>query len=192
MSCNKKNGKLILISGPSGSGKTTIVKHLLSSGLDLVFSISACSREKRKNEKDGVDYHFLSTKVFKEKIASDDFLEWEEVYDNNFYGTLKSEVMNKINLGHNVIFDIDVMGAKSLKKIFANQAFSIFIQAPSIDSINQRLSSRNTESEGQISFRVNKARYEEKEKKFFDYILINNDLSLAKKDVLHKVQGFLK
>ena len=192
MSCNKKNGKLILISGPSGSGKTTIVKHLLSSGLDLVFSISACSREKRKNEKDGVDYHFLSIKVFKEKIESGEFLEWEEVYDNHFYGTLKSEVINKINLGHNVIFDIDVIGAKSLKKIFTNQAFSIYIQAPSIDSINKRLNSRQTESGGQISFRINKARHEEKEKKFFDYILINNDLSLAKKDVLQKVQGFLK
>ncbi len=192
MSCNKKNGKLILISGPSGSGKTTIVKHLLSSDLDLFFSISACSREKRKNEKDGVDYHFLSIKVFKEKIESGDFLEWEEVYDNNFYGTLKSEVINKINFGHNVIFDIDVIGAQSLKKIFTNQAFSIYIQAPSIDSINKRLSTRKTESEDQISFRINKARHEEKEKKFFDYILINNDLSLAKKDVLQKVQGFLK
>lgn len=192
MSCNKKNGKLILISGPSGSGKTTIVKHLLSSDLDLVFSISACSREKRKNEKDGVDYHFLSIKVFKEKIESGEFLEWEEVYDNHFYGTLKSEVINKINLGHNVIFDIDVIGAKSLKKIFTNQAFSIYIQAPSIDSINKRLNSRQTESGDQISFRTNKARHEEKEKKFFDYILINNDLSLAKKDVLQKVQGFLK
>jgi len=192
MSCNKKNGKLILISGPSGSGKTTIVKHLLSSDLDLFFSISACSREKRKNEKDGVDYHFLSIKVFKEKIESGDFLEWEEVYDNHFYGTLKSEVINKINLGHNVIFDIDVIGANSLKKIFTNQAFSIYIQAPSIDSINKRLNSRQTESEDQISFRINKARHEEKEKKFFDYILINNDLSLAKKDVLQKVQGFLK
>ena len=192
MSYNKKNGKLIIISGPSGSGKTTLVKHLLKNGLDLVFSVSACSREKRKNEKDGIDYHFLSIKVFKEKIVSGDFLEWEEVYDNNFYGTLKSEVINKINLGHNVIFDIDVMGAKSLKKIFTNQAFSIYIQAPSIDSISKRLSSRKTESEHQISFRVNKVKHEEKEKKFFDYILINNDLSLAKKDVLQKVQDFLK
>ena len=192
MSCNKKKGKLIIISGPSGSGKTTIVKHLLTSSFNLVFSISACTRKKRKNEKDGVDYHFLSTKVFKEKIKAGDFLEWEEVYDNNFYGTLRADVINKINLGQNIIFDIDVIGAKSLKKVFTNQALSIYIQAPSIDSISKRLFSRKTESEGQISFRIDKAKYEQKEKKFFDYILINNELNLAKKDALQKVQDFLK
>ena len=192
MSCNKKKGKLILISGPSGSGKTTIVKYLLKSGLNLTFSISACSRKKRTNEKDGVDYHFLSIKAFKEKIAAGEFLEWEEVYDNNFYGTLRSEVVDKINFGHNIIFDIDVIGAKSLKKIFTNNALSIYIQTPSIHSISKRLSSRKTESEDQISFRIDKAKYEEKEKKFFDYTLINNELISAKKDVLQKVQDFLK
>tara|TARA_B100001029_G_scaffold97622_2_gene80229 strand:- start:3627 stop:4205 length:579 start_codon:yes stop_codon:yes gene_type:complete len=188
---NQKKGKLIIISGPSGSGKTTIVKYLLSCNLNLFFSISACSRPKRKNEKDGIDYHFLSVDEFKLKIAEGEFLEWEEVYQDNFYGTLKSEVLNKINLGCNIIFDVDVIGAKSLKSIFKEQALSIYIQAPSVKSISQRLVARQTESESQISFRLDKAKHEVKEKKFFDYILINDKLNIAKQTVLQKAQDFL-
>ena len=188
---NPKKGKLIIVSGPSGSGKTTIVKYLLTCNLNLFFSVSACSRKKRKNEQDGIDYYFLSIDDFKQKIQADEFLEWEEVYEDNFYGTLKSEVINKINLGHNLIFDVDVIGAKSLKNLFMDQAFSIYIQAPSIKLINQRLVSRKTESDSQILFRVDKAKYEEKEKVFFDYILINNTLSMAKKNVLQRVKDFL-
>ncbi len=188
---NQKKGKLIIVSGPSGSGKTTIVKYLLSCNLNLFFSVSACSRQKRKNEKDGIDYHFLSVDEFKLKIAEGDFLEWEEVYQDNFYGTLKREVLNKINLGYNIIFDVDVIGAKSLKAIFKDQALSIYIKAPSVKLISQRLVARQTESESQISFRLDKAKHEVKEKKFFDYILINDKLSIAKKTVLQRVQDFL-
>jgi len=191
MCSSKKKGKLIIISGPSGSGKTTIVKYLLTCNLNLFFSISACSRKKRKNEKEGVDYYFLSVEEFKKKIQAEDFLEWEEVYKNNFYGTLKSEVITKINLGYNLIFDVDVIGAKSLKSLFSDRALSIYIQAPSIKLINQRLVARQTESGNQISFRVDKAKYEEREKVFFDYILINNKLSIAKKNALQKAKDFL-
>ena len=191
MCSSKKKGKLIIISGPSGSGKTTIVKYLLTCNLNLFFSVSACSRKKRKNEQDGIDYYFLSIDAFKQKIKADEFLEWEEVYEDNFYGTLKSEVINKINLGCNLIFDVDVIGAKSLKNLFMDQAFSIYIQAPSIKLINQRLVSRKTESDSQILFRVDKAKYEEKQKVFFDYILINNKLSITKKNALQRVKDFL-
>lgn len=191
MCSSQKKGKLIIVSGPSGSGKTTIVKYLLSCNLNLLFSISACTRQKRKNEQDGIDYYFLSVDEFKSKIQQGDFLEWEEVYQDNFYGTLKSEVLNKINLGHNLIFDVDVVGAKSLKTMFKDQALSIFIQAPSVKLISQRLVARQTESDSQISFRLAKAQHEEKAKKFFDYILINDTLSIAKKTVLQKVQYFL-
>ena len=177
----KKKGKLVVVSGPSGSGKSTIVKHLLSKNLNLVFSVSACTRLKRKNEKDGKDYFFLSVEDFKKKIETDEFLEWEEVYNNNFYGTLKSEVLGKIERGYNVIFDIDVIGAKSIKKVFNSQAFLVYIQAPSIGDISDRLNSRSTEDSKQISIRLAKAKFEEKEKSSFDYILINNDLDEAKK-----------
>tara|TARA_B100001250_G_C19754506_1_gene769438 strand:- start:738 stop:1316 length:579 start_codon:yes stop_codon:yes gene_type:complete len=191
MCSSQKKGKLIIVSGPSGSGKTTIVKYLLSCNLNLLFSISACSRQKRKNEQDGIDYYFLSVDEFKLKIQQGYFLEWEEVYQDNFYGTLKSEVLNKINVGHNLIFDVDVVGAKSLKNMFKDQALSIFIQAPSVKLISQRLVARQTESDSQIAFRLDKAQHEEKAKKFFDYILINDKLSIAKKTVLQKVQYFL-
>ena len=188
MPSKKTKGKLIIVAGPSGSGKTTIVKYLLSCNLGLSFSVSACSRKKRKHEENGIDYYFLDVVDFKAKINSSDFLEWEEVYPDSFYGTLKSEVLNKLNLGNHLIFDVDVVGAKSLKNIFLDQALSIYVQAP---SIIERLKSRKTESKEQISLRVNKARHEKKEKVFFDYILINDDLILAKKDVLQKVKDFL-
>ena len=191
MCSSNKKGKLIIVSGPSGSGKTTIVKYLLTCNLNLFFSVSACSRKKRKSEKEGIDYYFLSVEEFKKKIQAEDFLEWEEVYKNNFYGTLKSEVITKINLGYNLIFDVDVIGAKSLKSLFSDRALSIYIQSPSIKLINQRLVARQTESDNQISFRVDKAKYEEKEKGFFDYILINNKLSVAKRNALQKVKDFL-
>ena len=187
----KKKGKLVVVSGPSGSGKSTIVKHLLSQNLNLVFSISACTRLKRKNELDGKDYFFLSVEDFKKKIETDEFLEWEEVYNNNFYGTLKSEVLGKIERGYNVIFDIDVIGAKSIKKVFNSQAFLVYIQAPSIGDISDRLNSRSTEDSKQISTRLAKAKFEEKEKSSFDYILINNDLDEAKKNALIKVKEFI-
>ena len=136
-----KKGKLLIISAPSGSGKTTLAKFLLSQNLNLVFSVSACSRKKRKNEIDGVDYYFLEKSEFEQKIQQGDFLEWEEVYENTFYGTLKNDVENKLNSGKNIIFDIDVKGALSLKKIFKKQALAIYIDVP-FEIIEQRLRSR--------------------------------------------------
>jgi guanylate kinase len=191
MSFKNKKGKSIIVAGPSGSGKTTIVKYLLSCNLNLVFSTSACSRVKRENEQEGIDYYFFEIAEFKAKIKANEFLEWEEVYADNFYGTLKTEVTSKLNAGLNIIFDVDVVGAKSLKKLFKDDALSIYIEAPSVGSISDRLNSRKTETKEQISDRLNKVKYEQKEKKFFDYILINNDLSLAKKDVWRTVKDFL-
>lgn len=188
---SKKKGKLIIVSGPSGSGKSTIVRYLLKQKLNLVFSVSACSRSKREYEIDGKDYFFLDVTDFKKKIEANEFLEWEEVYKNSFYGTLKKEVLNKIEMGYNIIFDIDVIGAKSLKKIFDDQALLIYIQAPSINDISKRLNLRNTENSKQIFTRLSKAKYEDKEKSFFDYILVNSDLDEAKKNAIIKVKEFL-
>ena len=188
---SKKKGKLIIVSGPSGSGKSTIVRYLLKQKLNLVFSVSACSRSKREYEIDGKDYFFLDVTDFKKKIEANEFLEWEEVYKNSFYGTLKNEVLNQIEMGYNIIFDIDVIGAKSLKKIFDDQALLIYIQAPSIKDISKRLNLRNTENSKQIFTRLSKAKYEDKEKSFFDYILVNSDLDEAKKNAIIKVKEFL-
>tara|TARA_S200000501_G_C20830204_1_gene746853 strand:+ start:1449 stop:2024 length:576 start_codon:yes stop_codon:yes gene_type:complete len=188
---SKKKGKLIIVSGPSGSGKSTIVRYLLKQKLNLVFSVSACSRSKREYEIDGKDYFFLDVTDFKKKIEANEFLEWEEVYKNSFYGTLKNEVLNQIEMGYNIIFDIDVIGAKSLKKIFDDQALLIYIQAPSINDISKRLNLRNTENSKQIFTRLSKAKYEDKEKSFFDYILVNSDLDEAKKNAIIKVKEFL-
>ena len=188
---SKKKGKLIIVSGPSGSGKSTIVRYLLKQKLNLVFSVSACSRSKREYEIDGKDYFFLDVTDFKKKIEANEFLEWEEVYKNSFYGTLKKEVLNQIEMGYNIIFDIDVIGAKSLKKIFDDQALLIYIQAPSINDISKRLNLRNTENSKQIFTRLSKAKYEDKEKSFFDYILVNSDLDEAKKNAIIKVKEFL-
>ena len=188
---SKKKGKLIIVSGPSGSGKSTIVRYLLKQKLNLVFSVSACSRSKREYEIDGKDYFFLDVTDFKKKIEANEFLEWEEVYKNSFYGTLKKEVLNKMKMGYNIIFDIDVIGAKSLKKIFDDQALLIYIQAPSINAISKRLNLRNTENSKQIFTRLSKAKYEDKEKSFFDYILVNSDLDEAKKNAIIKVKEFL-
>jgi len=188
---SKKKGKLIIVSGPSGSGKSTIVRYLLKQKLNLVFSVSACSRSKREYEIDGKDYFFLEVTDFKKKIEANEFLEWEEVYKNSFYGTLKKEVLNKMKMGYNIIFDIDVIGAKSLKKIFDDQALLIYIQAPSINAISKRLNLRNTENSKQIFTRLSKAKYEDKEKSFFDYILVNSDLDEAKKNAIIKVKEFL-
>ena len=188
---SKKKGKLIIVSGPSGSGKSTIVRYLLKQKLNLVFSVSACSRSKREHEIDGKDYFFLDVTDFKKKIEANEFLEWEEVYKNSFYGTLKNEVLSQIEMGYNIIFDIDVIGAKSLKKIFDDQALLIYIQAPSINAISKRLNLRNTENSKQIFTRLSKAKYEDKEKSFFDYILVNSDLDEAKKNAIIKVKEFL-
>ncbi len=186
-----KKGKLLIISAPSGSGKTTLAKFLLSQNLNLVFSVSACSRKKRKNEIDGVDYYFLEKSEFEQKIQQGDFLEWEEVYENTFYGTLKNDVENKLNSGKNIIFDIDVKGALSLKKIFKKQALAIYIDVP-FEIIEQRLRSRKTEKEKEIRNRLEKIKEESVYKNKFDTIILNKNLEKSKQQILEKVSNYLK
>jgi len=155
---NSKQGKLIVFSAPSGSGKTTIVKHLLGlEHLNLEFSISATSREKRPTEVDAKDYYFLSASDFKNKIKNDDFLEWEEVYRDNFYGTLKTEVERIWAQGKTVIFDIDVSGGLRIKRKFPEETLAIFVKPPSVDELKIRLKKRQTETEDKINMRVAKA-----------------------------------
>jgi guanylate kinase len=188
----KKTGKLIVFSAPSGSGKTTIVHHLLKfKNLDLDFSISATSRKKRGNEIDGKDYYFISLKEFQKHIKNNNFVEWEEVYSNNFYGTLKKEIERIWSLGKNVIFDIDVKGGLNIKSQFPKQTLAIFVQPPSISEMERRLRNRNTDSEEKIKERVLKA---EKELKFavdFDVVLVNDDLETAKNNAYNLVDKFI-
>lgn len=173
-------GKLIVFSAPSGSGKTTIVRHLLGiKDLNLEFSISATSREKRGTEVDGKDYYYLSLKEFKNKIKNDEFLEWEEVYRDNFYGTLKNEVERIWAMGKNVIFDIDVSGGLRIKRKFPEETLAIFVKPPSIDELKIRLKKRKTETEDKINMRVAKASAELATAPLFDVIVVNDDLEKA-------------
>jgi len=188
-----KQGKLIVFSAPSGSGKTTIVRHLLGvDNLNLEFSISATSREKRGEEAHGKDYYFLSAKEFKNKIKGDAFLEWEEVYRDNFYGTLKTEVERIWSLGKNVIFDIDVSGGLRIKRKFPEQTLAVFVKPPSIDALKIRLKKRKTESEDKINMRVAKASAELATAPLFDTIIVNDDLEKALKEAEKKVDDFIK
>jgi len=189
---NKQKGKLIVLSAPSGSGKTTIVRHLIDiKEFNLEFSISATSREKRKRETHGKDYYFLSVEEFKAKIKNDEFLEWEEVYRDNFYGTLKTEVERIWATGKNVIFDIDVSGGLNIKKQFPEQTLAIFIQPPSINALKQRLKKRNTDSEDKINMRVAKASVELATAPLFDKIIINDDLEKALAETENTISTFL-
>ena len=175
-----KGGKLIVFSAPSGSGKTTIVKHLLAQDdLNLEFSISAASRDARGEEVNGKDYYFISTEEFKKHIKNDDFLEWEEVYRDNFYGTLKSEVERIWALGKNVIFDIDVAGGLRIKSKFPNETLAVFVKPPSIDELKIRLKKRSTESEDKINMRIAKASVELATAPQFDVVIKNYDLEVA-------------
>ena len=184
-------GKLIIFSGPSGSGKTSIVKYLLGKNLNLNFSISACSREKRENEIHGKDYFFISANDFKEKIKNNDFLEWEEVYENHFYGTLLSEVEKILKSGRNVIFDIDVIGGLNIKEKYNKQALSIFVKPPSIEELKKRLINRSTESADKLEKRISKAEYEISFAKKFDELIINENLNEAENVAFKIVNQFL-
>lgn len=185
-------GKLIVFSAPSGSGKTTIVRHLLElEKLNLEFSISATSREKRGTEIDEKDYYFLSAKEFKNKIKNDEFLEWEEVYRDNFYGTLKTEVERIWAKGKNVIFDIDVSGGLRIKRKFSEETLAIFVKPPSIDELKIRLKKRKTESEDKINMRVAKASAELATAPLFDTIIVNDNLENALKEAERLVGNFL-
>jgi guanylate kinase len=170
-------GKAIIFSAPSGSGKTTIVKHLLKKNPDLGFSISASTRDKRgRTEAHGKDYYFLSPEEFKKKIDDNDFIEWEEVYEGNFYGTLKSEIQRIWDQGKNVIFDVDVKGGLNLKKYFGDKALAIFVKVPTLEILKERLSDRGTESAENISRRLFKAKFEMSFQDQFDEVLINENL----------------
>lgn len=170
-------GKLIIFSAPSGSGKTTIVRHLLGRYPQLAFSISATSREPRKNEKDGVDYYFLSVDDFRKKIEEDEFLEWEEVYAEQYYGTLRSEVERLRKADRHVVFDIDVVGGARLKQEFGSDALAIFVQPPSQEIMEKRLRERGTDSEEQLQKRLSKAREELSYANRFDHVLVNDRLT---------------
>ncbi|MBI9039794.1 guanylate kinase [Lutibacter sp.] len=186
-------GKLIVFSAPSGSGKTTIVRYLLQQPeLDLDFSISATSRDSRGTEVHGEDYYFISAAAFQKHIKNDDFIEWEEVYTNNYYGTLKKEVERIWNLGKHVIFDIDVVGGLNIKNKFPEQTLAIFVQPPSIEEMEKRLRGRKTDSEEKIKERVAKASKELKFAKDFDVILVNDDLEKAQKEAFKLVENFIK
>ncbi|MFM7770970.1 MAG: guanylate kinase [Bacteroidota bacterium] len=187
-----KSGKAIIFSAPSGAGKTTLVHYLVGvERLNLSFSISATSREIRTGEKDGVDYYFLSADNFDAKIEANEFVEWEEVYSGSKYGTLVSEVERIWASGKHVIFDVDVVGGLRLKSIFQENALSVFVQPPSVDSLHQRLVARSTESDEKIKQRVAKAEKELAFARSFDKIVLNKDLELAKQNVLSVVEEFL-
>jgi guanylate kinase len=188
-----QKGKLIVFSAPSGSGKTTIVRHLLKQkALNLAFSISATSRAPRGEEQDAKDYYFLSASDFKQNIKEDNFLEWEEVYRDNFYGTLKSEVERLWALGKNVIFDIDVSGGLRIKKKFPEETISIFIKPPSIDELKIRLKKRKTETADKINMRVAKASAELATAPLFDVIIENDHLEKALDEAETLVGDFVK
>ncbi|MBK7649481.1 MAG: guanylate kinase [Flammeovirgaceae bacterium] len=184
-------GKALIFSAPSGSGKTTIVKHLLANNPDLGFSISASTRDRRgRTEQDGKDYHFLTPEDFKEKIDNDEFIEWEEVYAGNFYGTLKKEIERIWSEGQNVIFDVDVKGGINLKKYFGDKALAVFVKVPSIEILRQRLMERNTESEESLSRRLFKAKFEMSFQDKFDVVLVNEDLDKSLREAQHLYDQF--
>lgn len=186
-----KQGKCIIFSAPSGAGKTTIVHFLLKQDLGLEFSVSACSREPRGEEINGKDYHFLGLEGFKEKIKQNAFIEWEEVYTNNYYGTLKSEIERIWNNGHTVIFDVDVIGGLNLKRIFGDQALAIFVKPPSYEELEKRLRYRSTETEDKIRQRMAKANTELGFAKKFDVVLVNDNLDAACEKAKDLVEKFL-
>lgn len=192
MSELSKTGKCVIFSAPSGAGKTTIVHHLLKTMPGLEFSISACSREPRPNETDGKDYYFIGIEGFKNKIASNSFVEWEEVYTNNFYGTLTSELERIWANGHVVIFDVDVIGGLKLKEKLGEQALAIFVQPPTVEDLEKRLRFRSTETEEKIQQRLAKSRTELSYANQFDVVLLNDQLEKAFVEAERLVTDFIK
>lgn len=185
-------GKALIFSAPSGSGKTTIVKHLLSTNPKLGFSISACTRDKRgRNEENGKDYYFLSPEEFKRQIDEGAFIEWEEVYEGNFYGTLKEEVQRIWDEGKHVIFDVDVKGGLHLKEYFKDNALAVFVKVPSLETLESRLNDRSTDSVTSISRRVFKAKFEMSFEDKFDVSLVNENLEESLKNAQKLVDNFL-
>lgn len=184
--------KLIIFSAPSGSGKSTIINYLLEQDLHLAFSISATSRPPRGQEQHGVEYFFLTPEEFRQRIADNEFLEYEEVYQDRFYGTLKSQVENQLNAGQNVIFDVDVVGGCNIKQFYGDRALSVFIQPPSIEELRRRLEGRGTDAPEVIESRIAKAAYELSFAPKFDVVIINDDLETAKAEALRVIREFLQ
>ena len=185
------NPKLIIFSAPSGSGKSTLINRLLSDGLDMEFSISATSRAPRGSEQHGVEYYFLSPEEFKEKIAQDAFVEYEEVYENRFYGTLKSEIERIASKGKATVFDVDVKGGLNIKKMYQEKALTLFIQPPSVEELRRRLEGRATDAPEVIEQRLDKAAFEMSFASQYDYIIVNDDLEKAIHETKTIVQAFL-
>lgn len=184
--------KLIIFSAPSGAGKSTLVRYLLAQGLNLQFSVSATSRLPRGEEKNGVEYYFLTPEEFRKRIANNEFLEYEEVYPDKFYGTLKSEVDRILGEGKNVVFDVDCIGGLNIKKIYGEQALSIFVMPPSVEVLRERLEKRGTDTPRVIESRLAKAEYEMSFAPRFDVIVCNDDFDRAKDEVLKLVSDFIK
>ena len=184
-------GKLIVISAPSGAGKTSIVHHLLKNMPELSFSVSACSREKRDNETHGKDYYFLGVEGFQNKIKEDAFLEWEEVYENQYYGTLKSEIERIWSAGKTVIFDVDVIGGLNIKKQYPKECLSIFIMPPSVDVLSERLSGRGSESELEVEMRLAKAEQEISKNQEFNKVILNDDFRIACEETIEVITNFI-
>ncbi|MBQ3771763.1 MAG: guanylate kinase [Bacteroidaceae bacterium] len=184
-------GKLIIFSAPSGSGKSTIINYLMTQGLNMHFSISATSRAPRGTEQNGVEYFFLTPEEFRTKIENDEFLEYEEVYANRFYGTLKAQVEKQLEEGQNVVFDVDVKGGVNIKKFYGERALSVFIQPPSVDELRRRLEGRATDAPEVINDRIARAEYELSFAPQFDTIVVNDDLETAKAEALQKIKDFL-
>ena len=186
-----KKGKLIIFSAPSGSGKSTIINYLLTQNLNLAFSISATSRPPRGTEKHGVEYFFLTPEEFKQRIANNEFLEYEEVYENRFYGTLKAQVEKQLEAGQNVVFDVDVAGGCNIKKFYGEQALSLFIQPPGIEELRNRLVGRGTDAPEVIESRIAKAEFELSFADKFDVVIVNDELEKAEAETLKIIQDFI-
>jgi len=185
-------GKLIVISAPSGAGKTSIVHHLLKNMNELSFSVSACSREKRENETHGKDYYFLGVEGFQNKIKEDAFLEWEQVYENQYYGTLKSEIERIWSEGKTVIFDVDVVGGLNIKKQYPKECLSLFIMPPSLEVLAERLIGRGSESDQSLQKRLDKAEEEIAQNQQFDMVILNDDLEIACEETMEVIMNFIK
>jgi guanylate kinase len=189
-----QRGKLLIFSAPSGSGKSTIINWLMEEHpeLNMKFSISCTSRPPRGKEQNGVEYFFISPEEFRKKIADDEFVEYEEVYTDRYYGTLKNQVQKQLENGENVVYDVDVHGAMNIKKAYGSQALSLFIQPPSIEELRKRLTGRATEAQEEIEKRIGRAEYELTFADKFDTIIINDDLNKAKEETLKIIQAFFK
>lgn len=186
-----KKGKLIIFSAPSGSGKSTIINYLLTQNLNLAFSISATSRPPRGTEKHGVEYFFLTPEEFKQRIANNEFLEYEEVYENRFYGTLKAQVEKQLEAGQNVVFDVDVAGGCNIKKFYGEQALSLFTQPQGIEELRNRLVGRGTDAPEVIESRIAKAEFELSFADKFDVVIVNDELEKAEAETLKIIQDFI-